>query len=89
MDAQPLFGNIMDSIDDEVVAALTAVEAYIAAEQPVRLQAEEPRPIPAWRDAAKLVVQHIQPGRTATALRWSTIERLGRETGRGYGVVGL
>ncbi len=89
MDAQPLLPNVTDPVDDELVAALAAVEAYIAAEQPVHLHAEELRPIPAWRDAAKLVVQYIEPRRTVTPLRWSTIERLRRDTGHGSGVVGL
>lgn len=89
MDVQLSLGRLIDPVDDEVVAALAAVEAYLAVEQPALPQdraapADEP-----WRDSAKLVVQRLQPGRTRTTLRWSTIERVRRDNGGSSGVIGL
>jgi hypothetical protein len=74
--------------DDEVAAALAAVQIYLAAEY----TASEPASLPSrqqWTESAKLVVQGLRPARTATALRWNAVERLRRNRGGAYGVVGL
>ena len=89
MNTDPLLGSPIDPLDDEVVAALAAVEAYIAAEQSATLQDSEQLLQQTWRDAAKLVVQGLQPDRTGVQPRWSTVERLRRAGRGGYGIVGL
>jgi hypothetical protein len=73
---------------DEIVAALAAVQLYLAAEQ----TAAEPALSPSrqqWTESAKLAVQGLRPARTATALRWNAVERLRRHRGGDSGVVGL
>ncbi len=79
-----------ESLDDEeVVAALAAVQAYLAAELEVEQQTITDNAADRWPDSAKLVVQNLQPMRTPVPPRWSTIERLRRGPGGGYGVTGL
>jgi hypothetical protein len=72
---------------DEIVAALAAVQLYLAAEQtaaPALLPSRQQ-----WTESAKLAVQGLRPARTATALRWNAVERLRRHRGGDSGVVGL
>ncbi len=71
--------------DDEVAAALAAVQAYLAVEQPDTLPATESI---GWQQSAKLSVQGLRPARTRVPARWDTVERLRRSSGF-YGVVGL
>ena len=75
--------------DEEVVAALAAVQTYLAAELELEQDVVTHTPADRWHDSAKLVVQSLQPMRTAIAPRWSTIERLRRTAGGRYGVTGL
>jgi hypothetical protein len=72
--------------DDELAAALMAVQLVLEAEQ----TADEPMPAPAagWQHSAKLTVQGLRPARTATAPVWATIERI-RRGGGGGGIPGL
>jgi hypothetical protein len=71
--------------DDEVAAALAAVQAYLATEQvDIQPVAEST----GWQRSAKLSVQGLRPTRTSVPARWNTIERLRRASGF-YGVVGL
>lgn len=75
--------------DEEVVAALVAVQAYLTAEHGTAQHATTDTQHSRWRESAKLVVQNLQPMRPAVSLRWSTIERVRRGAGGGYGVTGL
>lgn len=70
--------------DDEVAAALAAVQALLSAEQ-----AEATAGAVAssgWSNSAKLAVQRLRPVKTRTAPRWQTIERLRRTIGGRYDV---
>ena len=71
--------------DDEVAAAIAAVQAYLAIEEPSRQPTAEST---GWQRSAKLPVQGLRPARIAAPPRWNTIERLRRASGF-YGVVGL
>ncbi len=75
--------------DEDFVAALIAVQAFLAEEQGGVQAATSNTNTDRWRESAKLVVQDLQPRRIAVPPRWSTIERLRRSTGGGYGVTGL
>jgi hypothetical protein len=68
-----------DATEDEVAAALAAIQCVLADEVP------EPTATPrsAWRDSGRLLVQDITPARLP-APSWSTIERLRRLRGRAY-----
>ena len=73
--------------DDELAAALAAVDIVLhAAQPPADIAGSEASAD--WHSAAKLSVQGLRPARTGVAPRWSTIERL-RRGGSGSGVVGL
>lgn len=75
-------------LDDELVAAIVAVQLYLAAEQPGAPQVMNDQP-QAWRDTAIMLVQGVQPVKTTTSPRWQTIERL-RRAGRGSsGIIGI
>lgn len=69
--------------DDEVAAALAAVQALLSTEQ------AQPSATPAtagWSNSAKLAVQNLRPDKVQTAARWQTIERLRRAIGGRYDV---
>jgi hypothetical protein len=69
--------------DDEVAAALAAVQALLSAEQP----GPENAPVAqGWSNSAKLGVQKLRPAKLQTAPRWHTIERLRRAIGGRYDV---
>lgn len=74
--------------NDELTAALIAVEAYLDAERPV---ADHPATAlrSGWHDATKLSVQRVQPASIRTSPRWNTIERIRRATGGTSGITGL
>lgn len=70
--------------DDEVAAAFAAVQVLLSEEQ-------SPATVPdegdsGWRSSARLAVQKLQPAKTQTVPRWSTIERLRRAIGGRYDV---
>jgi hypothetical protein len=70
--------------DDEVAAALAAVQALLSAEQ----SGPQAAPIApqGWSNSAKLAVQKLRPDKLQTAPRWHTIERLRRAIGGRYDV---
>lgn len=70
--------------DDEVAAALAAVQALLSQEQLAATASAEHDD--GWRNSARLAVQKLRPVRTQTAPRWSTIERLRRVVGGQYDV---
>lgn len=74
--------------DDELTAALVAVQSYLDAERAAPAQPIAAPPS-GWHASAKLSVQHLRPVKTRVAPRWNTIERLRRGTSGGYGVTGL
>ncbi len=80
--------NMIEPADDEVAAALAAVQLYLAVEYTTSQPTDIP-PRQQWRESARLVVQGLRPTRTATSLRWNAVERLRRNRGGDYGVVGL
>lgn len=81
---QPTQPAIDQPTEDEVAAALAAVQALLSAEQ------SQPMPVAAvddgWHNSAKLAVQQVRPARTRIAPRWQTIERLRRAIGGRYDV---
>lgn len=78
---QPADGQLSD---DEIAAALAAVQALLSEEQ--RAEAVPDAGDDGWRNSARLAVQHLRPTRTRTAPRWSTIERLRRAVAGRYDV---
>ena len=70
--------------DDEVAAALAAVQSLLSQEQ--LPAAAPPEHDDGWRNSARLAVQKLRPVRTRTVPRWSTIERLRRAVGGRYDV---
>jgi hypothetical protein len=72
--------------DDEAVAAIAAITAYLAGEE--QDQPVEARSLSGWQRATKLQVQGLRAMRTWRTPRWGTVERLRRASGF-YGVTGL
>ena len=61
--------------DEEIAAALVAIQLYLDAEQPD--VAQTAMPLERWRTAARLEAQGVAPGAGA-APHWGNIERLRR-----------
>lgn len=74
--------------DDELAAALIAVQAYLDAEQSSTPPTQDDI-LSGWHASAKLSVQSLRPARTPVAPCWNTIERLRCATSGGYGITGL
>jgi hypothetical protein len=74
--------------DDELAAALAAVEACLLLDQAALTQAEPPREGPSWHASAKLAAIGLRAARTPPP-RWHTIERARRTWSGMTGVVGL
>jgi hypothetical protein len=84
---EPIIIGAADAAPEEVAAALAAVSLLLAAEvtqsaSPVAATPER------WRDAARMQTQGLAPGRTPTAVRWNTIERVRRAGRGGSGITG-
>lgn len=73
--------------DDEVVAAIIAVQTLLSTETTALLE-EQPSES-GWHHAAKLSVQSLRPAKLSTPPRWNTIERLRQSSGGFYGITGL
>lgn len=79
---QLVLGQDQQLSDDEVAAALAAVQAVLSLEQ--RAPAA-PEPISSgWRNSGRLAVQKLQPAKTSVVPRWQTIERLRKTIGGRY-----
>ncbi|WP_152541378.1 hypothetical protein [Kallotenue papyrolyticum] len=78
--------------DDELVAALAAVEAFLVEEQAALTQAPTYAPAlevrPSWQASAKLAAIGLRPARVPPP-RWHTIERYRRAWSGMTGVIGL
>lgn len=73
---------------DTVAAALAALACYIEPSTPA--PAEPPaEPQPAWRSAGLLAAQGLPPTRRAPSVGWAAAERVRREAGWSFGIVGL
>lgn len=76
------------AVDDELAAAIVAVETYLAAEAEDRVLGGE-TPISRWRASAKLVAQGVEPTRLRSLPPWNRIERVRRARHGFEGVIGL
>jgi hypothetical protein len=70
-----------DATEDELVAAITAIEMLLAEEATPSVIDITDRT--GWRDAARLATAHLAPRRTPIRPSWHTIERIRRG---GYGI---
>lgn len=87
MEIQSSAGTVGQLTDDEIVAAIIAVQMLLSAENTA--PPEEQPSASGWHHAAKLSVQSLRPVELSTPPRWNTIERLRRSAGGFYGITGL
>ncbi len=88
MNDQLFSTNMIQPMDDELAAALAAVQAYLDTQAVPVQPVEDVAEMTGWQRSAKLSVQGLRPTRTESPPRWNTIERLRRASGF-FGVVGL
>ena len=67
-----------DPTDDEIAAALAAIQLYLEAEQHEEVQPDAP--VQRWRMASRLAAQGVMAGR-GSAPHWGNAERLRRVSG--------
>lgn len=76
--------------DDELVAALAAVEAFLTEAQAAAIQTQAPvlEARPSWQASARLAAIGLRPARVPPP-RWHTIERYRHSWSGMTGVIGL